>query len=232
MDIGLPFGRLLGVWILVLMVFSFTQREAGSSQNFLPVSEDEKQFLQKILERYRSEGVRIKVHRESVVGMLGRKSESKGILEIHSSNLRLDLTGDETSQLIVKEDEVVLMNGPPANFPDMPWQVFRGEGDQIQSNAFFALLSRRGSLEEFIWTGTRIEGEVQTFFLEPKSRMADVKRLKIKIHKEYRRMVLIKVFDERENITTYRLENTQFGVDIPTKRFEVKIPKNAEIVEN
>ena len=234
------FGALVVVILAYIVVFTAIVPSAFSDAAIKSISAKDTKALKAVDEKYqKAKSVSMKIEKIVKIGLLSEKRKSYGTLCIAQGQVRLELQGSEKSLLLVNKKNVWVVTYPPADFPDAPLQVAKGDASSKkgQSKNAMSLLTVGGFLKLFSATGFHTEknGE-RVYTLTPlKGTSQDFKRAEVTLTKNASAIADLKYWDNRDNETHYVFQDVKFDATefqdqkIDAKLFDYSPPKGAEV---
>ncbi len=178
--------------------------------------------------------VKMDVDKTLKLGLLQQERKAKGSLLISSGRLRLELTGEEKTLLIVNNKNYWAVTYPSAEFKEAPVQVIEGlmSTKKGRSQSILGLLTQGGFLKFFNVSGVQKEksGET-TFFLQPQKSASEFKRAELKVSADGKEIRELHYWDERDNETLLAFKGVNFGKKPADTNFNFEAPPGAEVMK-
>ena len=178
--------------------------------------------------------VKMDVDKTLKLGLLQQERKAKGSLLISSGRLRLELTGEEKTLLIVNNKNYWAVTYPSAEFKEAPVQVIEGlmGTKKGRSQSILGLLTQGGFLKFFNVSGVQKEksGET-TFFLQPQKSASEFKRAELKVSADGKEIRELHYWDERDNETLLAFKGVNFGKKPADTNFNFEAPPGAEVMK-
>ena len=236
------FGSLIVVILAYVAVFTAVVPSAFSSAAIKSISLKDTKALKSVDEKYqKAKSVSMKIEKIVKIGLLAEERKSYGTLCISQGQVRLELQGSDKSLLLVNKKNVWVITYPPADFPDAPLQVGKGNaGDKKgQAKNAMSLLTVGGFLKLFTATAFHTEknGE-RVYTLSPlKGSSQDFKKAEVTLTKSASAIADLKYWDNRDNETHYVFQDVVFdakefqGSKIDAQLFDYTPPKGVVVTD-
>jgi outer membrane lipoprotein-sorting protein len=211
-----------------------------------PATKGQLATLEKFQKRLTGAGqVSAKIHRKTVIGLLGQEKQAEGNLQVSKGRVRLDLKTAETDErhlLVVGAKAFWAVTYPSKDLEGALVQVVTGpvKSKKAGSAGFLAILGKDGFLKSFSVTGVTLDkdGGIR-YYLQPKADWVEAKRALLALGPELskskktsvRDFREIKIWDFQDNETQFTLEKVKFeSTAVADSKFEFSPPKNADVM--
>jgi outer membrane lipoprotein-sorting protein len=211
-----------------------------------PATKDQLATLEKFQKRLTAAGqVNAKIHRKTVIGLLGQEKQAEGNLQLSKGRVRMDLKAAETDErhlLVVGPKAFWAVTYPPKDLEGALVQVVTGpvKSKKAGSAGFLAILGKDGFLKSFSVTGVTLDkdGGIR-YYLQPKADWVEAKRALLALGPELskskkssvRDFREIKIWDFQDNETQFTLKKVKFETATAAdSKFEFSPPKNADVM--
>lgn len=211
-----------------------------------PATKEQLSILEKFQGRLTGAGqVTARLHRKTVIGLLGQQKLAKGSLLVSKGRVRMDLKTEETDErhlLVVGSNAFWAVTYPPKDLEGALVQVVTGPVKSKKAGAagFLAILGKDGFLKSFSVTGVTLDNDGGIrYYLQPKADWVEAKRALLALGPELskskkssiRDFREIKIWDFQDNETQFTLEDVKFETAKAVgSKFEFSPPKNADVM--
>jgi hypothetical protein len=219
---------------------------ASAAPTIGPANKAQLSTLEKFQNRLTGAGlVTAKVHRKTVIGLLGQEKRAVGNLQVSRGRVRMDLKTAETDErhlLVVGSKAFWAVTYPPKELEGALVQVVTGpvKSKKAGPTGFLAILGKDGFLKSFSVTGVTLDkdGGIR-YYLQPKADWVEAKRALLALGPELskskkssiRDFREIKIWDSQDNETQFTLEKVKFETSAASdSKFEFSPPKNADVM--
>jgi outer membrane lipoprotein carrier protein len=167
-------------------------------------------------------------------GVFDQVQEAEGTLSLKKGKLRLDLENKEKDKSLVVADGSYLwmVSPPPKEFKGAKVQVIKASLNTKQARAqgLLQVLTEGGVLKYFSTGGVIHNGEMLTFFLQPKTPSQELRRLVININEKDKTITQLKYWDSLDNETIYDFSKIKFDAPVKKELFIYQPPKDADVI--
>ncbi len=205
-----------------ISVVIMSQLAAGTpAPKAVVLKPQERSRIQAFEKKLKTHALQAKVKKTTVLKLLETTQISNGEIAISKSRLKLTLSGDENSKLVITP-KLLQIEDPPGNFLKST-----GKNSPARNSEITDLLIKGRVTEKFHSTG--VIGE--DYFFEPKKAgSTTLKRLILNFGKELADISKIRYFDELGNEVTYEFTDVRFkSKALPDSLFKMTIPKGASV---
>lgn len=211
-----------------------------------PATKDHLSILENFQKRLTGAGqVTAKLHRKTIIGLLGQEKLANGNLQVSKGRVRMDLKTEETDErhlLVVGPKAFWAVTYPPKDLEGALVQVVTGpvKSKKAGSQGFLAILGKDGFLKSFSVSGVTLDkdGGIR-YYLQPKADWVEAKRALLALGPELsksknssvRDFREIKIWDFQDNETQFTLEKVKFETAAAAdSKFHFTPPKNADVM--
>jgi outer membrane lipoprotein-sorting protein len=205
----------------------------ASAPTVRSISLEDRQVFNSLNERFRKEAMQSKVSKTLKLSLLGQERKSAGQFLLQQGRMRLELSGDENSLLVINSKKLYAVTLPAAGLKDAKTQVIEAslQNKNIKTSGLFLLLAKGGFDTVFNVTGVLEKGEKeQTYFLTPKKSNSGLKRAQLQVTSDGKYIKNLRYWDELDNETSYEFSDHKKQTQIAWKLFEYTPPADAEVL--